>query len=305
MAAKRATGGKAGRGAALPGVRVEEGEAPTPPDTVAAALAAPAVDKSETVSEAKGEPTMTTDAGEKPVGAAAEGGAAPRAKGGRCAGVLAACSLVVAVLALAAALASPFWMPKVIANDEQAGRVTVLGAAHLSNAIASGRPFDTDLALIRAAVPNLGDDLDRVLGALHVYAPAGRPALSDLQRSFDSQSSRLVVLKVTGKADQNWLNWTAEKIASVVRLESMMAEVSRPDTAQELEMLRSAAEAMLAGQVQMAVASVDRLAPDSQQALAEWRAAAVRQVALDGYAAELDRLAKARSARGPVIMLPW
>lgn len=304
MAAKRAAGGKAGRSTSLPGVRVDEGEAASPPEAVAAALAAN-TDNFETASEAKGEPNMTTEAVEKPVGIAGGEVVGQPPRSGRCAVVLAACSLIVAVTALAAVLAAPFWMPKVVANDDQTGRVTMLGVAQLSNAIESGRPFDADLALVRAAIPNLGDDLDRALAALHVYAPLGRPALSDLQKSFGTQSSRLVVLKVTGKADQDWLNWTAGKIASVVRLESVMAEVSQADTAQELEVLRAAAEAMQAAQVQQAVASVDSLPSDSQQALAEWRAAAVRQVALDGYTADLGRLAQARSARGPVVMLPW
>ena len=304
MVAKRAAGGKAGRSTSLPGVWVDEGQAETPSEAVAAALAVN-TDRAETASEAKGGPKMTTEAVEKPVGEAGGEFVGKPRKGGRCAVVLAACSLIVALAALAAVLAAPFWMPKVVANDDQAGRVTMLGVAHLSNAIESGRPFDTDLALVRAAIPNLGDDLDRALAALHVYAPLGRPALSDLQKSFGTQSSRLVVLKVTGKADQDWLNWTAGKIASVVRLESVMAEVSQRDTAQELETLRAAAEAMQAAQVQQAVASVDSLAVDSQQALAEWRAAAVRQVALDGYREDLGRLAQSRSARGPILMLPW
>lgn len=313
MAVRRAAGGKAGRGASLPGVRVEDGDAPPPPDALAAALAAPSPGNPGNpgdMAEAEDERIMTTDSGEVPAGSAGRDGGAgaappPSPRAGRCAGILAACSMVVAVLALLAVLAAPLWAPKIVANDAAAARTTTLGIAHLANAIASGRPFDTDIALVRAAIPNLGDDLDRVLAALHAYAPVGRPALPELQKAFNGQSSRLVVLKMTGKTDQDWLNWTAEKIASVVRLESMAAEVSNPEAARELEALRVAATAMRAGEVGQAVAAVDTLSPDSQQELAQWRVAAVRQVALDGYAADLRRLAEARVARGPVLVRPW
>ncbi|MBJ7411512.1 MAG: hypothetical protein JHD15_14265 [Phenylobacterium sp.] len=173
--------------------------------------------------------------------------------------------------------------------ESQGARTTeaaaaALAAAQLVEASQGSRPFDRELAALKATTPGLPE-----LAALTRMAQAGAPSRTALAASFAPYAAKAArrARKPPDQADLGQrIAYAAAKIVTVRRVDE--TDGSTPDA-----ILRRAELALEEGQVVAALKTLEALPPRARDALAPWREQAERRAQVDREVASL----RARAVR--------
>lgn len=173
--------------------------------------------------------------------------------------------------------------------ENQGARTTeaaaaALAAAQLVEASQGARPFDRELAALKATTPGLPE-----LAALTRLAQTGAPSRTALAASFAPYAAKAArrARKPPDQADLGQrIAYAAAKIVTVRRVDETTG--SSPDA-----ILRRAELALEEGQVVAALKTLDALPPRARDALAPWREQAERRAQVDREVASL----RARAVR--------
>lgn len=161
--------------------------------------------------------------------------------------------------------------------ENQGARTTeaaaaALAAAQLVDAAQGSRPFDRELAALRATAPGLPE-----LSALARLAQAGAPSRTALAASFPPYAAK-AASKARKPGDHATLGerlaYAAAKIVTVRRVDETTG--SNPDA-----ILHRAEMALQEGQVVTALKTLEALPPKAREALAPWREQAERRAEID------------------------
>lgn len=176
-------------------------------------------------------------------------------------------------------------------NSEAAA--AALAAAELVDASQGSRPFDRELAALRATTPGLPE-----LATLERLAEVGAPSRAALAASFPPYAARAArrARKPSAEAGLGQhLAYAAAKVVTVRRVDETIG--SGVDA-----LLARAEVALRDGQVAAALNALDDLPPASREALAPWRAGAERRAEIDREAAALrQRAVRALSPPEPAV----
>lgn len=173
--------------------------------------------------------------------------------------------------------------------ESQGARTTeaaaaALAAAQLVEASQGSRPFDRELAALKATTPGLPE-----LAALTRLAQAGAPSRTALAASFAPYAAKAArrARKPPDQADLGQrIAYAAAKIVTVRRVDE--TDGASPDA-----ILRRAELALEEGQVVAALKTLEALPPRARDALAPWREQAERRAQVDREVASL----RARAVR--------
>jgi hypothetical protein len=173
--------------------------------------------------------------------------------------------------------------------ERQGARTTeaaaaALAAAQLVEASQGSRPFDRELAALKATTPGLPE-----LAALTRLAQAGAPSRTALAASFAPYAAKAArrARKPPDQADLGQrIAYAAAKIVTVRRVDE--TDGATPDA-----ILRRAELALEEGQVVAALKTLEALPPRARDALAPWREQAERRAQVDREVASL----RARAVR--------
>lgn len=147
-----------------------------------------------------------------------------------------------------------------------------LAAADLSQAAATSRPFADELAALQRLAPDSAD-----LRALAPYAQAGAPSRTALAKALSDLDDRLAVAARTPSEGSGALARVGHVLAAVFTIRRIDRLTGNdPDAV----LARAQAEAD-DGDLEGALADIDRLPPAGRDAAAGWRARAQRRVDLD------------------------
>lgn len=180
--------------------------------------------------------------------------------------------------------------------ENQGARTTeaaaaALAAAELVAASQGSRPFDRELASLRATAPTLPE-----LTALTRLAQTGAPSRTALAASFPPYAAKAArrARKPPEKADLSQrIACVAAKVVTVRRIDETTGD--SPDA-----LLARAELALQEGDVVPALKILDRLPPRAREALAPWREQAERRAQIDREVAALRaRAVRALQAPGP------
>lgn len=210
---------------------------------------------------------------------------------------LAMSGLVAAVLAFFVALFSPIWASQFVANDASSVRTSLLAAAHLRSLANHSGPFAKELALLAKAVPARDKDMAALVKGLEGIAKTGAPTKEELAAHFGGMADNILVGKVMGK-DEGWVNWTASKVASAVRLETVVTSVSSEAGSADFKVVHDAEADLAKGDIKAAVTRLESLTGTPAKVVAVWMEKAKQRLALDDKVAAIETLAIARSAEG-------
>jgi len=161
--------------------------------------------------------------------------------------------------------------------ENQGARTTeaaaaALAAAQLVAASQGSRPFDRELATLRATAPSLPE-----LAALARLAQTGAPSRTALAAGFPPYAAKAArrARKPSEKADLGQrLAYAAAKIVTIRRIDETAG--NRPDA-----ILARAEQALQEGDVVAALKTLDGLPPRAREALAPWREEAERRAEID------------------------
>lgn len=173
--------------------------------------------------------------------------------------------------------------------ESQGARTTeaaaaALAAAQLVEASQGSRPFDRELAALKATTPGLPE-----LAALTRLAQAGAPSRTALAASFPTYAAKAArrARKPPEQADLGQrIGYAAAKIVTVRRVDE--TDGASPDA-----IIRRAELALEEGQVVAALQTLEALPPRARDALAPWREQAERRAQVDREIASL----RARAVR--------
>lgn len=173
--------------------------------------------------------------------------------------------------------------------ESQGARTTeaaaaALAAAQLVEASQGSRPFDRELAALKATTPGLPE-----LAALTRLAQTGAPSRTALAASFAPYAAKAArrARKPPDRADLGQrIAYAAAKIVTVRRVDE--TDGATPDA-----ILRRAELALEEGQVVAALKTLEALPPRARDALAPWREQAERRAQVDREVASL----RARAVR--------
>jgi hypothetical protein len=210
---------------------------------------------------------------------------------------LAMSGLVAAALAFFVALFSPIWATQFVANDAASVRASLLAAAQVRGLADGDRPFAGELALIAKAVPSRDKEMTALFKGLEGVAKTGAPTKDELAGRFAGMADNILVGKVMGK-DEGWMNWTASKVASAVRLETVVSTVGPEGTSPETKVAREAEQDLAKGDLKAAVTRLESLNGTPAQVVAGWMEGAKRRLALDAQVSAIESLAVTRSTEG-------
>lgn len=185
---------------------------------------------------------------------------------------------------------------RIAALENQGARTTeaaaaALAAAQLVDASQGSRPFDRELATLRATAPGLPE-----LTALTRLAQTGAPSRTALAASFPPYAAKAAsrARKPPETADLGQrIAYAAARIVTVRRVDETTG--TSPDA-----IIHRAELALQEGQVAPALQALDRLPPRARRALAPWREGAERRAQVDREVAALRaRAVRALQAPGP------
>jgi len=186
---------------------------------------------------------------------------------------------------------------RIAALENQGARTTeaaaaALAAAQLVDASQGSKPFDRELAALRAAAPGLPE-----LTALTRLAQTGAPSRTALAASFPPYAAKAArrARKPPEKADLGQrIAYLAAKVVTVRRVDETVG--TSPDA-----ILARAEQALQEGEVVPALKALEGLPPKARDALAPWREQAERRAQIDRQVAALRlRAVRALQAPGPV-----
>lgn len=200
----------------------------------------------------------------------------------------------VAVVALAIALGSPWWVPRVIDNDIATRQSIVLAATQLRQLAMHGEPFTVELALLTRALPT-DKTTASVVATLEPLASAGVPTLATLKDDFKGTADRVLLGQVVSKDDQSWVNWSLHKVAALVRIDTLAGAVATPPD--DVKIVHDAEAALQEGNLGLAVEYLSKLDGNSANEVQGWLANAKNRTALDEAVAKLGQVAEERSKR--------
>lgn len=200
----------------------------------------------------------------------------------------------VAVVALAIALGSPWWAPRVVDNDIATRQSVVLAATQLRVLANHGEPFAAELALLTRALPT-DKATASVVATLEPLASAGVPTLATLKDEFKGTADRVLLGQVVSKDDQSWVNWSLHKVAALVRIDTLAGAVATPPD--DVKIVHDAEAALQDGNLALAVEHLSKLDGNSANEVQGWLANAKNRTALDEAVAKLGTVAEDRSKR--------
>lgn len=164
-----------------------------------------------------------------------------------------------------------------------------LAAAAVVEAAQSSRPFAGELAMLRAANPDLGE-----LASLDRLAETGAPSRVALAMSFPEFAARALRRARKPAEDARLSERIAYGAARFVTVRQLDA-VSGPDAD-----ISAAERALQDGDVAAALKRLARLPPPAQEALAPWREGAQRRAEIDHAVAGLRaRAQREATPQGP------
>ena len=185
---------------------------------------------------------------------------------------------------------------RIAALENQGARTTqaaaaALAAAQLVDASQGSKPFDRELAALRATTPGLPE-----LNALTRLAQSGAPSRTALAASFPPYAAKAArrAHKPPEKADLGQrIAYLAAKVVTVRRVDETQG--TSPDA-----ILARAEQALQEGEVVPALKALDGLPPKAREALAPWREQAEQRAQIDRQVAALRmRAVRALQAPGP------
>jgi uroporphyrinogen-III synthase len=147
-----------------------------------------------------------------------------------------------------------------------------VAAASLSEAAAGSRPFAGELAVAGAALPASAD-----LRALSTLADTGAPTLAALTSEFPDVADRAAVASRARAQGTGILARIAQAFAAILTIRRVdRLEGKSPDA-----VLARAQKDLDNGDLKGAVGELAALPPDAREAVASWRAGALRRVEID------------------------
>lgn len=179
------------------------------------------------------------------------------------------------------------------ADENRRESAFMLAVGQLRDAVRSGRPYADALGSLRTIA---GDDRDAAaaLAALERHAASGVADPATLRARFAAVATRIAT--AVSQPREGWFDQTLGRLSgliSVRRTGPAAAAGDGPEAA-----VARAELALAAGDVNGAVAALDKLTGAAADAAAPWLAGARARIAVDGAVAELDALAVGRLA-GP------
>ncbi|MEO5335739.1 MAG: hypothetical protein H7841_02425 [Magnetospirillum sp. WYHS-4] len=207
-------------------------------------------------------------------------------------------SLVIGAFAILIAALSPMWGTQLVANDPGSVRSSLLATVHLRTAAATSQPFEKDWVLFAKAVPFKDRELATLFNSLGGIAKTGAPTKDELVRLFSGMPDQMLVGKVMGR-DEGWVNWTASKVASAVRLESVVSMVGPANSSTaDLKVVHEADRSLAAGDFKGAIVHLEGLTETAAEVVAPWVAKAKARITLDETLAKIEALALDRAGKG-------
>lgn len=185
---------------------------------------------------------------------------------------------------------------RIVTLESQGARTTeaaaaALAAAQLVDASQGSKPFDRELATLRATGPDLPE-----LARLTRLAETGAPSRTALAASFPPYAAKAVSRARKPPGDGNLrqhLAYAAARIVTVRRVDDTAG--TSPDA-----IVARAELALQDGQVVAALKALDALPPKAREAIAPWRLDAERRAEIDRQIGALrTRAVRALQAPGP------
>ena len=162
-----------------------------------------------------------------------------------------------------------------------------LAAAALSDAAQGAGPFDADLVPFQRLMPGSAN-----LGALAPLAARGAPSRAMLAADLPQLASLASVAAHRPQKDEGFLSRVAAAVARVVIIRRIDPNAPGSDG-----LLAKAEGQASAGDLEGAVATLDRLSPAARAPLADWMASAQRRLEIDRRIAALRAEALAALAQ--------
>lgn len=154
------------------------------------------------------------------------------------------------------------------ATIDRAAMVLALG--RMQQAAESGRPFDASWQAANAL------DKDGIVAPLKAFAATGVPSVQQLAEQFPAAADQAVTAERLDQAS-GWLEKTTQRAAAAITVRRTGELVGS-----DAEALVARAELRLAeGDLNAALAELDRLGEEPARAMKDWRGAAERRQALD------------------------
>lgn len=211
-------------------------------------------------------------------------------------------AISLAGVALLAALTSPMWSAKMVANDINSVRTLALASAYLGRVAETSRPFAAELALVRRSMPN-DKQVASIVDVIVPLAAASTPTVTELETMLESMASDVFVGKVVGNND-TWVNSSVTRLASLARLESLATTVAPKYTGEEVALVHEAEVLVSRGDLKGAVSRLDKLTGHAAETASAWVATAKQRLLLDEKVAELSALALQRASQPARFVLP-
>lgn len=182
--------------------------------------------------------------------------------------------------------------PPVMAPGDTAAATLALAAADLQEAVATGRSFEAELALVRQLAAE-SPAVNAALATLEPLAPKGLPSESSLEAAFPAMAEA-VVRAEQGQEEGDWLDEIWHSVGSLVSVrpigevegDSAKARVARAE------------QRLQEGDLGAAVEELQGLAGAPAEAAAGWLADAKARIAGLAAAKQLVQQALARLAGG-------
>lgn len=200
-------------------------------------------------------------------------------------------------LAILMVVFSPMWAPQLVANDGASVRTSALAAAHLHVLAAMSQPFQHELVLVSKAIPAKDKELATLVGGLESIARTGAPTKSELAASFAGMADQMLVGKVMGK-DEGWVNWTAAKVASAVRLETVVTTIGPDSSNGDFKLVHEVEKDLAVGDLKAAVERVSQLTGTPAEVTAGWLDKAKNRLALDETLEKIEKVVAERASQG-------
>ena len=169
-----------------------------------------------------------------------------------------------------------------------------LAAASLSDAAASSRPFQGELAALEASLPESPD-----LRALRPLAQSGAPTLAALAAEYPDQAAHAAVASRARARGEGLMARIAQAFAAILTIR----RVDKLDGDGVDAILARAGRKVDDGDLSGALAELNALPPSGKDAVAAWRARAEKRVEIDRRvdavrAAALAELTRAAADEG-------
>jgi hypothetical protein len=163
-----------------------------------------------------------------------------------------------------------------------------LAASALSEAADGPRPFADELSALAPLLPSSAD-----LQALSANARQGAPTLSSLAQAWPDVAARAALAARARTQGEGLLDRMAQAIASVLTIR----RVDRLEGSDADAVLARATRAIDDGDLEAALREIDALPPAARDAVANWRARALRRLEIDRRVGAIRTAALAELAR--------